>query len=1371
MLSDCIYIQRTMNIGHRILFIDLKYLMNKTLLTGLLCCTLTVQSFADQPLEGFTYATLNAPTGAEWESPENLALNKEQPHAYFFPFQDLESARKVLPENSKFWQSLNGDWKFHWAPDPDSRPADFYQTNYDVTSWDVIPVPSSWNIYGIQKDGSLKYGTPIYVNQPVIFQHSVKVDDWRGGVMRTPPANWTTYKHRNEVGSFRRDFEIPQDWDGREVFISFDGVDSFFYLWINGKYVGFSKNSRNTANFNITPYLQKGKNIVAAEVYRSSDGSFLEAQDMFRLPGIFRTVALYSVPKVHFRDLVAIPDLDATYTDGSLTINADIRNLDKKAAKDYKVYYSLYANKLYSDENTLVDGVSSPVIEKIVPNEIGKVQTVFQVKAPNKWSAEFPYRYTLVAELKDKKNRTIETVSTIVGFRKVEIKDTPASEDEFGLAGRYYYVNGKTVKLKGVNRHESNPAVGHAITREMMEKEIMLMKRANINHVRNSHYPDDPYWYFLCNKYGIYLEDEANIESHEYYYGAASLSHPVEWQNAHVARVMEMVHANVNNPSIVIWSLGNEAGPGKNFVAAYDALKKFDTSRPVQYERNNDIVDMGSNQYPSIGWVRGAVQGKYDIKYPFHISEYAHSMGNACGNLIDYWEAMESTNFFCGGAIWDWVDQSMYNYDPKTGTRYLAYGGDFGDTPNDGQFVMNGIVFGDLEPKPQYYEVRKVYQNIGVKAVDVEKGVFEIFNKYYFKNLADDYYLMWSVYEDGKAIQATLKKDINLAPRQRMQISLPYNRAAFKKDAEYFVKVQFILKDKMPWADKDFVMAEEQVLVKEATDRPLISEVAGVPAATAGSLKSRMNPSTERIEIKGDGFEAEFDQQTGSIYSLKYGDKTIIAAGNGPKLDALRAFTNNDNWFYAPWFEYGLHNLQHKMIEVTAREKDSKMVLSFTVESQAPNAASIKGGTSSGKNSIVELTDRKFGANDFKFITNQVWTVYPDGSIELQSSITSTRPSLTLPRLGYVMKVPQEYANFTYYGRGPIDNYADRKSGQFIEQHTNTVAGEFVNFPKPQDMGNHEDVRWCALTNQAGQGAVFIATDRLSVSALQYSALDLILASHPYQLPKAGDTYLHLDCAVTGLGGNSCGQGGPLVQDRVFAGHHNMGFIIRPAVGANLAAVANVAPAGDIPLSITRTPAGMVELTSAKKDAVFCYTIDGSKKVQEYTEPIPLRNGGTVKAWYKDNKDISAVMKFEKIESIQMQVVYASSQESGDGDAANLVDGDPSTIWHTMYSVTVAKYPHWVDLDAGEVKEIKGFTYLPRQNGNNGNIKDYSIQVSMDGKEWGDPVKKGTFANNSKEKRVMFDKPVKARYIRFTALSSQNGQDFASGAEVTILAN
>lgn len=1338
--------------------------MQKSAFCLLLCC-LTFQSYATVDLlKGYQYASEQAPKGNEWESPENLALNKEQPRAWFFSFQNLESARKVLPENSAYWQSLNGDWKFNWARTPEERPKDFYQPSFDVSGWDNIPVPSSWNIVGLQKDGTQKYGTPIYVNQPVIFQHKVAVDDWRGGVMRTPPENWTTFKDRNEVGSYRREFTIPEDWDGRNVFISFDGVDSFFYLWINGHYVGFSKNSRNAANFNITPYLQKGKNIVAAEVYRSSDGSFLEAQDMFRLPGIFRTVALYSTPKVHFRDLVVTPDLDATYTDGSLTVKADIRNLDKKAIKNYKVYYSLYANKLYSDENTLVDGFLSPVIERINPDETTENLMTIKVKAPNKWSAEQPYRYTLVAELKDKKNKTIDMVSTTVGFRKVEIKDTPASEDEFGLAGRYYYVNGKTVKLKGVNRHESNPSVGHAITRKMMEDEVMLMKRANINHVRNSHYPDDPYWYYLCNKYGLYLEDEANIESHEYYYGQASLSHPKEWRDAHVARVMEMVNAHINHPSIVIWSLGNEAGPGHNFVEAYDALKKADLSRPVQYERNNKIVDMGSNQYPSISWVRGAVKGDYDIKYPFHISEYAHSMGNACGNLVDYWDAMESTNFFCGGAIWDWVDQSLYNYTPD-GKRYLAYGGDFGDTPNDGQFVMNGIVFGDLEPKPQYYEVKKVYQHIGVTEVDAQKGLFELFNKYYFNDLSD-YDVKWSLYENGKEVESGSLNPGKVSPRKRVQVAIPYTYSQLKADNEYFVKVQFLLKEDKPWAPKGYVMAEEQLPVKASVGKPAINEVAN---ASAGELSLEKQSDARFSTIKGDNFNVTFDNESGTIYNLNYGGETIIADGNGPKLDAFRAFTNNDNWFYGSWFENGLHNLKHKATaSKVIKRKDGSMVLFYTVESQAPNAAKILGGTSSGKNKVEELTDKAFGEDDFKFTTDQAWTIYRDGSIELQASITSNNSSLVLPRLGYRMIVPQRYENYTYYGRGPVENYADRKAGQFIEQYKSTVADQFVNFPKPQDMGNHEDVRWCALTDKAGKGALFVATNRLSTSALQYSALDMTLAGHPYQLPKAGDTYLHLDLAVTGLGGNSCGQGGPLIHDRVFAGQNNIGFIIRPAT-QDLSAAAQVSAAGDIPFSITRSRVGMVELSSIDKDAVFCYTIGKEKKAKEYTEAIPMREGGTITAWLKNNPEIKSTKTFNKLESIQTEVIYASSEEVGEGDAKHLVDGDPNTIWHSMYSVTVAKYPHWVDLDAGEEKAFKGFIYMPRKDSNNGNIKEYSIQVSSDGKNWGEPVCKGQFANNRDEKKVLFDKPVKGRYIRFTALSSQNGQDFATGAELTIL--
>lgn len=1339
--------------------------MKKFLCTLLFCYfILPITAESGNLLKGYQYAAIQAPDGKEWESPERLALNKEQPHAIFYPFADVATARKVLPENSAYWMSLNGDWKFNWAPDPDKRPKDFYQTSYDVTSWDNIAVPSSWNIYGVQKDGSLKYGTPIYVNQPVIFQHKVAVDDWRGGVMRTPPTHWTTYKDRNEVGSYRRDFNIPEDWNGREVFINFDGVDSFFYLWINGRYVGFSKNSRNLASFNITPYLVKGKNVVAAEVYRSSDGSFLEAQDMFRLPGIFRTVALTSVPKVYIRDWVVTPDLNAAFDEGTLTIKAEVRNADKKEAKGYSMVYSLYANKLYSDENTLVaSGAASVEVTPVNKDGIVSCQAVLNQKQPNLWSAEQPYRYTLVGELKDKKGRTVEVVSTYIGFRKVEIKDTPASADEFGLAGRYYFINGKNAKLKGVNRHETNPGVGHAITREMMEKEIMLMKRANINHVRNSHYPDDPYWYYLCDKYGIYLEDEANLESHEYYYGKASLSHPVEWEDAHVARVMEMARSTVNHPSIVIWSLGNEAGPGRNFVSAYNALKAFDLSRPVQYERNNDIVDMGSNQYPSIAWTREAVKGKYDIKYPFHISEYAHSMGNACGNLIDYWNAIESTNFFCGAAIWDWVDQSMYNY-TSDGKRYLAYGGDFGDTPNDGQFVMNGIVFGDLEPKPQYYEVKKVYQHIGVWALDVAKGDFEVFNKYYFKDLSE-YQVRWSLYENGKEIESGLLPLKEVAPRSRTNLHVPYNYPALKQNSEYFVKIQFQLKEAAPWAEQGYTMAEEQIALKQAAGLPRISTV----TATAGNL-TLDKTDAHFTTIKGTDFEVRFDMQIGTIYSLKYKGVPVISEGNGPQLDAFRAFTNNDNWAYAAWFENGLHNLKHKATQGNVMQRaDGSMVVAFTVESQAPNAARILGGTSSGKNKIEELTEQKFGENDFKFVTNQVWTVYRDGSIELQSGITSNRPGLVLPRLGYVMKVPQQYEDFAYYGRGPIGNYADRKTGQFIEIHQSKVADNFVNFPKPQDMANHEEVRWCALTDRSGSGAQFIASGAMSVAALQYSAVDMVLAGHPYQLPTATDTYLHLDLAVTGLGGNSCGQGGPLVQDRVFAKQHFFGFIIRPA-SSDLTSAAQILADGAIPLNIVRNKVGEVRIVSVRPDAEICYTIGKNKKVLKYTDPIPMHDGGTITAWFKSTPDIKSTQVFSKIDKVRVEVINASSQETDEGDAANLVDDNPNTIWHTMYSVTMAKYPHWVDLDAGEVKLLKGFSYLPRQDSGNGNIKDYSIQVSMDGKTWGEPVAQGSFEKNLKEKVINFNKPVSARFIRFTALSEQNGQDFASGAEISILA-
>ena len=1297
------------------------------LFAGILCCS---PAWAGDVLGGYFYQQQEAPTGWEWQSPDSVAVNKLQPHAWFFSFRNIDEARKVLPENSSYWKSLDGMWKFHWAPNPDERPKDFFRTDYDVSKWDDIKVPMNWNMAGLQRDGKNKYGDPLYSNQRVIFQHSWQpMNDWKGGVMRTPPKDWMTYRNRNEVGSYRRTFTVPADWKGQEIYLNFDGVDSFFYLYINGKYVGFSKNSRNLAEFNITPYLNKEgeENTVAVEVYRHSDGSFLESQDMFRLPGIFRTVALTAKPQVQVRDFKAIPDLDETYCNAKLHITAQLQNLSKKAIKGYTIQYSLYANRLYSDENTLLSGVTASAKLAGKLNAKGEIELEATLDAANKvnlWSAEAPHRYTLVGELKDGKGRTVQTFSTFVGFRKVEIKETPAEKDEFGLAGRYYYLNGQPIKLKGVNRHENNVKAGHTVSREQMEHEVFLMKRGNINHVRNCHYPDAPYWYYLCDKYGIYLEDEANIESHEYYYGKQSLSHVPEFRNAHIARNMEMVHATVNHPSVVIWSLGNEAGPGKTFVDCYNAIKAYDTSRPVQYERNNDIVDMGSNQYPSIAWVQGAVQGKYKLKYPFHISEYAHSMGNACGNLIDYWDAIESTNFFMGGAIWDWVDQALDKQDPATGKTYWAYGGDFGkdNKPNDGMFCMNGIMRPDLTPKAQYFEVKKVYQNVGVKAIDMKQGQIEIFNKNYFEPLKN-YQIVWSLYKDGVCVKKNqpLQGAKNIVgPREKGIYTLPYDYARLDANSEYFVTVQFLLGKDMPWAKKGYVQMEEQLRVKGAdVAAPSIAAV----AKTGKAMKYQLDKAAKRASITGENFQVAFDLNTGSIYSLKYGNQIIIKDGNGPQLDAYRAPTDNDAGigYHNAWFKNGLYDLQHvvKSWTCTPNKKDGTYKLDFTVESQGKEGCDVNYGNRDRDPESCynfEKNKRALTDADLKFTSRQIYTIYKDGSIEMQSAIGANRSKVILPRIGYSMVLPSELNQYDYYGRGPVNNYNDRKTSQFIGWYHSPVAEQGIMLPKPQAQGNREEVRWCAVTNSQQQGVVFISDSTMSASALPWSQQELTLAAHPYQLPKSSGTHLHLDAKVTGLGGASCGQGGPLTPDQVRSTPTTFGFIIRPAVKSELPNLVKV-------------------------------SATGRKMV----------------------KDIMQQMK-QNQQNTGLQIAFASSQEPDEGDAAYLVDGDPSTIWHTMYSITLAKYPHWVDFDAGKQKVIKGFTYLARQDGSlNGCIKDYEIYVSNDNKTWGEPVAKGSFEKTAKLQKVMFGKPVKARYVRLRALNEQSGQDYASGAEFTLV--
>ncbi|WP_455149991.1 glycoside hydrolase family 2 TIM barrel-domain containing protein [Capnocytophaga sp.] len=1257
-------------------------------------------------LAGFAYGNPAAPIGDEWQSPENLSLNKEYPRAYFFSFNNEKQATQVLPEYAPYWQSLNGQWQFHWCKTPEQRPKDFYKTDYDTSKWDAIPVPSNWNVYGIQKEGSLKYGLPIYVNQPVIFYHERKVDDWRKGVMRTPPTDWTTYEYRNEVGSYVREFEVPNNWEGREIFIDFDGVDSFFYLWINGKYVGFSKNSRNVASFDITPYLQKGKNKVAVEVYRNSDGSFLESQDMFRLPGIFRTVALRATPKVQIFNLNILTDTKDENL-WQLNINTEVRNLSAKTAKHYQLRYVMYEVTLYEDDVIPTAVQTQTSLSVLTPKTLGKTTTTIAVKNPKLWSAEAPHRYVLVAQLLDKKGKVVETVSSYFGFRKVEIKD------------KVYYLNGQPIKLKGVNRHETHPAQGHTLTHEQMQEDLFLMKRNNINHVRNSHYPPDPYWFYLCDKYGIYLENEANIESHEYHYGKESLSHPKEWENAHVARVTEMVEATYNAPSVVIWSLGNEAGPGDNFKAAYNHLKTIDKSRPVQYERNNSIVDMGSNQYPSVAWVEKAATGELDIKYPFHISEYAHSMGNAMGNLADYWKAIDSSNYICGGAIWDWVDQSIYNY-TKNGIRYEGYGGDFGDYPNDGQFVMNGLIFADRKPKPQLAEVKKVYQEVAVskytpflKEDIMSPPIFEIFNKNYFRTLS---HLkgVWKLYKNGFEIKKGNFSIDAIPPQKSDRVNIGYLP---KEDADYYINFEFELAEDMPWAKKGFVQAAEQLHWPE-------KKVEKLPIASVAKGE-KLTLSKDQKTLAGKDFSVQFDFEKGTIAKLQYGEQPIVENSDF-QLNAFRAFLNNDVWAYQQWFAKGLHNLQHKALShKVTKNANGSYSFAFTVQSQAPNGAQLVGKPSAADHHIEEFTNKPFNNDDFRFVTNQVFTVYPDGSIELQAAIASNEPSAVLPQIGYQLKLPKQFKHTTYYGRGAQDNYSDRKTGAFVGIYNDEVTFPLPeggsSFPKPQDMGHHQDTRWVVLKNDDNKiGVLLVANPMMDFSALAHSPQQLTLAGHPYQLPESDATYLQLNAATTGVGGNSCGPT-PLIRDRVMASPTHFGFIIRP-----------------------------IEVSTSGTDE--------NEKIAAQAQVTPSTPAPTFPTG------------LEKTKGIPMKVIFASSEEVDLGEATHLIDNDPSTIWHSAYSITVAKYPHWVDFDLMKEILVTGISYLPRSDEyKTGDIKDFSVSVSNDGQHW-EEVHKGTFPpKDGSPQKAIFAKPVKARYLRFTALSEQYGQDYVSGAELQIL--
>ncbi|HKJ42483.1 MAG TPA: glycoside hydrolase family 2 TIM barrel-domain containing protein [Sunxiuqinia sp.] len=945
------------------------------------------------------------PNPKPWDDPQIVEINKEAPRAYYIPYATTEQARENDKWESPDIQSLNGTWLFHLSQTPDQRPFYFFKDDYDTHDWDHIKVPSNWELQG--------FDYPIYTN--VKYPHP-----------KTPPI--ITGPH-NPVGSYKRTFEIPADWDGKDVFIHFGAASSNLSVWVNEHYVGYSEDSKTPAEWNITKYLKKGKNTLAVQIMRWCDGSYVEDQDFWRMSGITRDVFLMARNKQNIRDFRVTENLDDSYQNGVFKVAAALVNLG-----DAPKNVTLQAELLNGDK-------SMKKFEKEVSLQPGNDTITFGDTFPDvkKWTAETPNLYLLLLTLKDANGKTIEVLRQDVGFRRIEIKNAQL------------LVNGKAIYVKGVNLHEHNDTTGHVQNTQTMLNDIKLMKSHNINTVRTSHYPEPEMWYVLCNKYGLYLIDEANIESHGMGYGKESLAKNPLWGKEHMYRTVNMFQRDKNQPSIIIWSMGNEAGNGVNFEADYAYLKKIDKTRPVQYEQahGGDDTDIFDPMYASI---EGVIKyAKSNPTKPLIQCEYAHAMGNSEGNLQDYWDAYEKYPVLQGGCIWDWVDQGLVKTD-STGEKYWAYGGDFGpDTvPSDANFCINGLINPDRTVKPELLEVKKVYQNVKFWPVNLKRGEIKIKNDFAFRNLSD-FDISWNITADGKVVEKGDLGQIDLAPQTTKNYAIKYNIDP-KPGTEYFLNFSAKTLKKEGLIDAGYEIAAEQMELPYHKAAPTVN-VAKFPAISS-------QETDKDITIKGDHFSVVFDKTAGLISSFKSNDTELLK--NGPVPNFWRAPTDND-------FGNGLDMRSR----VWRKAGQNRKVVSVKRTKKSNNEAVVK--------FKFDLTN-KAGEKIADYTSE--YTVYGSGDVYVSNHFQITKDKLPeIVRMGMNLVMPRSFDQMTWYGRGPQESYWDRKTGAFVGLYSGAVADEGWAYIRPQENGNKTDVRWMTITDNVGKGLLFVGEPLLSVSA------------------------------------------------------------------------------------------------------------------------------------------------------------------------------------------------------------------------------------------------------------------------------------------------
>lgn len=1023
--------------------------MKKQLITGL---------FAALAVSG------SAQSFKEWQDPQVNAVNRAPMHANYFAYESADAAAKENMKQSSNYMTMNGLWKFFWVKDADARPTDFWKVGFNDKGWDDMRVPAMWELNG--------YGDPIYVNVGYA---------WRNQYKNNPPEVPTANNH---VGSYRREFVIPASWKGKDIIAHFGSVTSNMYLWVNGKYVGYSEDSKLEAEFDLTSYLKPGqKNLIAFQVFRWCDGTYLEDQDFFRYSGVGRDCYFYARDKKRIQDIRVTPDLDAEYKNGSLSVKLDLKGSGTVNLE-------------------LLDAAGKQVATATAK---GSSTTVLNVENPNKWSAETPYLYTLRATLQGSN----EVIPVKVGFRKIEQKNGQI------------LVNGQAVLFKGANRHEMDPDGGYVVSPERMLQDIQMMKKFNINAVRTCHYPDANLWYDLCDKYGIYVVAEANIESHGMGYGESTLARRDDYAKAHMERNQRNVQRGFNHPSIIFWSLGNEAGFGPNFEAAYRWIKSEDTSRPVQYEQahGNEFTDVYCPMYADYRHMEEYAK-RNDLTKPLIQCEYAHAMGNSQGGFKEYWDLIRKYPYLQGGFIWDFVDQSV-RWKGKDGVSIYAYGGDFNRyDASDNNFCDNGLISPDRVPNPHMYEVGYCYQNIWTTPADLAQGEVNVYNENFFRDLSA-YYMEWVVLADGKAVRSGRVENLNVAPHQTAKIKLDLGKVC--KCKEWLLNVTYRLKQKEGVLPAGYAVAKDQ-LVLNAYKVPALDlknvETANEPAVVPQVQDNDWN----YLIVNGEDFRMEFNKHSGYLSRYCVAGTELMNEGAALTPNFWRAPTDNDmgaglQHRFAVW-----KNPEQKLTSFRWENKDGQIVVYADYDMKSVSAK-----------------------------LNLTYVINNKGAIKVTQKMTVDPQAKVSPmfRFGMQMQMPKSFETVEYYGRGPVENYSDRNHCTDLGIYRQSVDEQFYSYIRPQETGTKTDIRWWKQLNAASRGLQIVADAPFSASALHYTIESLDDGwgkdqRHSPEVKEADLTNLCIDKAQMGLGCVNSWGAWPLPQYQLPYADYEFSFVLTP---------------------------------------------------------------------------------------------------------------------------------------------------------------------------------------------------------------------------------